>query len=1037
MRKTFLGFIIFLFVILGINMEGVHAANASTLKVHYYRYDEVYTEWSLWVWEGENEGVRQSFTSNDEYGTVSTIDITATYGNVDEVGFLVSSADWSLRDYLSDRFIDLSNPDINGVVDVYLLQGEEFISYTDTDKTDCDHATPDANLCSQVVTSGLLNAFMNENYKIEFSATDVINASNITVYEDDIEVPFTGFTSGTNGELTISNIDASKTYKVTVDFNGQTTTKLVVIDTGYDSQIFKDAYNYDGVLGPIYSQESTTLKLWAPVSSLVEVNLYTKGHSTASRYDGVDTPYDVKDLTYTGQGVWEITLTGDMHGVYYTYNVVNGVDYTKDIQDPYGQTFGLNGARSMIIDMDRINPEGWDADKGIDGYTNPNDAIIYELHVRDLTSDSTWGGPAEYRNTYMGLTVDNTSYTNSISNVTVTTGLAHLKELGITHLHLLPTYDQDWNDERNFAFNWGYNPQNYNSPEGGYSTDPYNGAVRVTEYKEMVMALHDSGINVINDVVYNHTGPGSYYSFNRIVPGYFYRLDSNGNFLNASGVGNETASERYMVHKFIVDSVEYWATEYHIDGFRFDLMQIHDVDTMNDLSAKVEALDPDIFVYGEPWAAGSVGIPYADQAGKNNLSNMPLISAFNDNFRNTIKGSPDGADQGFVSTGYGTGDVKNGISGSQNWDYGNYSYQSINYTTAHDNLTLYDKLLLANSESMYTKAIDFQARQANSIVMFSQGVPFLHAGVDFLRSKGGNHNSYEAPDSVNQLDYSRKSIYINSFEYYKGIIEIRKAYESFTMSDYNDINGNLTFLDPDGYGMVGYNLTKNNEDILVYFHGGDATNITIDLPSGAWELIVDRDEAGLDKDMGTYSSNYPIEPYETLVFVKGEAADVIVSPEHLPEEAEQPIITNAIKTIVEGGTYRLNTDRNVIAYTIDSGSPISVNNASYILITDLSVGVHTIVVTTSEGGVSIPFTLTVTEKPEETCDENPDQVKCEVTVDPDPIDPDPVVPNPGDLDGDQVVKVTGCFSSVSSGSLFVLAVSVIGGTAFFLIRKQK
>ena len=1033
MRKTFLGLILLFTIFLGINVVSVNAANATTLNIHYYRYDETYTDWSLWVWEGENGGIRQYFTSDDTYGKVSTIDIASTYGDVDEVGFLVSTADWSGRDVMADRFIDLSNPNISGVVDVYVLQGEEFVSYTDTDKTGCDHNTPDPDLCSQVVTSGLLSAFLNEEYKIEFSATESLAASAITVYEDNVVVPFTGFTSGASGQLTIANIDASKTYKVSVEIDGETTTKLVVIDTGYDSQIFKDAYNYDGELGPIYSLASTTLKLWAPVSSQVEVNLYSKGHTTADRSDGVNDPYETLDLTYSGQGVWEITLQGDMHGIYYTYNVINGVDYVTDIQDPYGQTFGLNGARSMIINMDRINPVGWDLDEGIDGYTNPNDAIIYELHVRDLTSDSTWGGPAAYKNTYMGLTVDGTSYTNSISNVTVTTGLAHLKELGITHLHLLPTYDQDWNDEKNFQFNWGYNPQNYNSPEGGYSTDPYDGSVRVTEYKEMVMALHDNDINVINDVVYNHTGPGSYYSFNRIVPGYFYRLDSNGNFLNASGVGNETASERYMVHKFIVDSVEYWAEEYHIDGFRFDLMQIHDVDTMNDLSQKVEALDPDIFVYGEPWAAGSVGIPYEDQAGKNNLTNMPLISAFNDDFRNTIKGSPDGSDKGFVSTGFGTSNIMNGISGSQNWSYGNYSYQSINYTSAHDNLTLYDKLKLANGESTYTKSVDYQARLSNSIIMFSQGTPFLHAGVDFLRSKGGNSNSYESPDSVNQLDYSRKSMYINSFEYYKGIIDIRQEFDSFKMSDYSDINSNLSFLNPDGYGMVGYRLTKNTDDILVYFHGGDATNIDVDLPSGAWELIVDRDEAGLSNDMGTYSTTYPIEPYETLVFVKGNTEDVIASPVHLPEEADQPVITNSITTLVEGGTYRLNTDRNVVAYSVDGGNPITISAAKYILIADLAVGTHTITVVTAEGGISNPFTIVVTERPEETCDENPDQDKCDIVVE--PIDPEPVDPDP--IDPGTNEKVTGCGSSLGNATSVIVLVTIGGGMGFVLVRKKQ
>ncbi len=1031
MRKTFLGIILVFTIILGVNVENVNAANASTLNIHYHRYDEDYTNWSLWVWEGENDGIRQYFTDTDDYGKVASIDIASDYGDVDEIGFLVSTEAWA-KDIDGDRFIDLTDSDNDGVVDVYLLQGEEFISYTDTDKAGCDHSSPSETLCAQVLTDGLLSAYLNDQYKIEFSATDSVTASDITVYEDDIEVPFTGFVSGASGTLTVANIDVTKTYRITLDSNGNTTSRLVVIDSGYDSQIFADAYNYDGVLGPIYTTESTTLKVWAPVSSQVDVNLYTAGHTEAVRYDGADDPYETLGLTYTGQGVWEITLDGDMHGVYYTFNVLNGSEYVKDIQDPYGQTFGLNGARAMIIDMDRVNPDGWDEDEGIDGYTNPNEAIIYELHVRDLTSDSTWGGPSEYRNTYLGLTVQNTSYTNSITGVTVATGLAHLEDLGITHLHLLPTYDQDWNDERNFSFNWGYNPQNYNSPEGGYSTDPYDGSVRVTEYKEMVMALHNSGINVINDVVYNHTGPGSYYSFNRIVPDYFSRTDSEGNYLNASGCGNETASERYMVSKFITDSVVYWATEYHIDGFRFDLMQIHDVDTMNDLSSAVEALDDDIFVYGEPWAAGSVGIPWEDQASKNNLVNMPLVSAFNDNFRNAIKGSPDGSDGGFVTSGWGTGDIQNGISGSQNWDYGNYSFQSINYTTAHDNLTLYDKLQAVNGESLYTKDVDYQARLANSIVMFSQGTPFLHAGVDFLRSKGGNHNSYDASDSVNQLDYSRKSMYINSYEYYKGIIEIRKAFDSFKMESYSDINSNLEFLNPDGYGMIGYRLTENNEDILVYFHGGDAKNIDIALPSGAWELIVDRDEAGLTKDLGTYANSYPIEPYETLVFVKGDSNNVIASPEHQPTAPDQPYITNSINTMVEGATYRLNTDRNVSSYSIDGGAFTPMSPAKYILITGLEVGEHTIVVQTDEGGISDPFTITVTEKPEETCDENPDQDKCTEPVDP---DPEPVDPDPEPVDPEPTPE-TGCFSSIGTNGMVAVLLSVIGGIGLIAIRRK-
>lgn len=1031
MKKIFIIFSIIALSLLSLHVETVFAGNATTLKVHYYRYDNDYSDWSLWMWAGESEGSRMYFTESDSYGEVATIDIASTYGDVEEVGVIVSTESWQ-KDIEQDRFIDLTNPDSQGVVHAYFLQGEEFISYVSEDQDGCNHGATEVNpyLCAQVLETGLIDAYFNDDYKLVFNATESVTSSDVTVYADDVQVSFSGFSSGSIGTLTINGLDLAKTYRIKIDFLDETSEMLVRVGAGFDSQIFADVYHYDGVLGPIYTKESTTLKVWAPLSSEVSVNLYTAGHPTSVRYDGADTPYEVHDLTYTGQGVWEVELLGDMHGVYYTFNVVNSGLEVKDIQDPYGQTFGLNGARSMIIDMDLVNPEGWDQDSGVDGYTNHNDAIIYELHVRDLTSDSTWNGPNEYRNTYLGLTIDNTSYTNTISNVTVSTGLAHLKELGITHLHLLPTYDQDWNDERNFQFNWGYNPQNYNSPEGGYSTDPYDGSVRVNEYKQMVMALHVSGINVINDVVYNHTGPGSYYSFNRIVPNYFYRTDSNGNFLDASGCGNETASERYMVSKFIVDSVEYWAKEYHIDGFRFDLMQIHDVDTMNALSEKVEEFDQDIFVYGEPWAAASVGLPYQDQAGKHTLEYMPLIAAFNDDFRNAIKGSPDGSGAGFVTTGFGIDDIMKGIEGSQDWQYGSNTNQTINYTTAHDNLTLYDKLLLTNNETTYTKAIDYQARLSNSITMFSQGTPFLHAGVDFLRSKGGNHNSYEAPDSVNQLDYSRKSMYVNSFEYYKGIIEIRKAYESFTMTDYNDINANLEFLYPNGYGMVGYRLTKNNEDILVYFHGGDARNIDVSLPTGAWELMVDRDQAGLNLDLGTYSDTYPIEPYETLVFVRGDQADVITSPEHEPEAPDQPIITNKLTSLDEGVPYRLNVDRAITSYSVDDGEFITISEAEFVYLFDLEVGTHKIVVQTEEGGVSDPFFITVLPVASETCEENPDQEQC------DTVDPEPETPEPEEPTNDIEPEDTGCFGNIGNSLTMIGVLSLIGLSGLYVLRKK-
>ncbi|MBN2604324.1 MAG: type I pullulanase [Bacilli bacterium] len=973
--KITLATVLFVFSFLFFHVQNVLASSAETLVVHYHRFDDRSSEFDLWLWTGGESGSNYAFNGTDSYGVKATIDLTSTpLSGVDSIGIIVKVGDFSEKDIEENRFISMTNPNASGEVHVYLLQGESYISYVSSDTTSCNKDVfLDPDNCAQDLSVRIVDSYFDDNYDIFFMATVPVAASNVVVLEDDIVVPYTGFSTGASGTLHLNTPPvSSKKYVLEITVGEDTISSIVRFGNSYDSTIFQNAYNFTGWLGVQYTNLETTFRLWAPVSSEVEINLYSAGHTISTRSDGADSPYETHSLTYFEKGVWTITIPGDLKNTYYTYSVINSGTKIEDIPDPYGQTFGLNGLRSMVIDFDSANPEGWDLDQGIDGYTNANEAIIYELHVRDLTSQLAWGGPLEYSKTYMGFTVLGTTYTNPITGVTVSTGLDHLVELGITHVHLLPTYDQDWNDERNFLFNWGYNPQNYNSPEGGYSTDPYDGNVRVNEYKQMVMALHNNGINIIQDVVYNHTGPGAYYSFNRIVPNYFYRLNSDGSFSNGTGVGNETASERFMVRKFIVDSVTMWAEEYHIDGFRFDLMAVHDVATMNLVAIQLENIDADIFVYGEPWGGGTIALDYNLQAGKNNLSNMTLISAFNDQFRDTIKGSTwDAGNAGYVSDSEGVFDVMNGIKGSTSY-WGNTSTQSINYVSAHDNLTLYDKLLRVNGVTTYTQEVDYQTRLATSIIMFSQGIPFFQGGDEFLRTKGGNENSYDASDLVNQLSWVRKSNNMEVFEYYKGIIEIRKQFESFHMITKADIDEHLEFLYPDGYGMIGYRLTKNSEDILVYHNGGKYSNDII-LPEGAWKLLSDRDEAGL-AGLGTYSTRYPIEKAETLVFVKGEQGDVIESPLHSPE------ITNTLAVMFEGGTFNLTSSSNISAYQINDGDFISVDiPAKTISVTGLSSGVYEFRVKDIYGGISEPFTFTVLERVivEQTCDEFPDQEKCQ------------------------------------------------------------
>jgi pullulanase len=1041
--------------IFGVQLHEVTASTADRLIVHYHRYDEDYSPWGLWLWPEGADGADYSFNGTDSYGVTATIDLASTpLDGADSIGILVKTSNWD-KDIDFDRFIDMTQPDNNGDVHVYFLQGEAFFSYVATNQVGCDVENKNPRLCAQELMEGLLDVYIDETYKLNFSSTSIVNSADISVFEDGIEVGFTGFTSGKTGTLTITGgVELSKTYTIQIDYGLEVLERVVRFDFDYDSSAFNQAYNYTGTLGPIYSPTETTFKLWAPLSTQVEVNLYTAGHSTQMRAsDGVDAPYEVHELAYAEKGVWEVTIPGDLDGVYYTFNVMNFGSKVSDIQDPYSISTGLNGARSMVLDLDRTDPVGWDQDQGVDGYTNPNEAIIYELHVRDLTMSSSWGGPSEYQGKYLGFTVEGTSYTNPLNNVTVSTGLDHLIELGITHVHLLPTYDQDgWNDERNFSFNWGYNPQHYNVPEGGYATDPFDGAVRVNEYKQMVMALHSNGINVINDVVYNHTAQGAGYSMNRIVPGYVYRYNADGSWSNGSGVGNETASERFMFRKFIVDSMVYWAEEYNIDGFRFDLMAIHDVETMNQAASAVEAIDPDIFVYGEPWGGGTIALDYNLQAGKHNLPNMPLIAAFNDNFRNAIKGSPDGTDSGYITNGQNIFDIMKGIEGSQDWDYGNHTYQSINYASAHDNKTLYDKLVgvAGTNDYGYNQTLDYESRLANAIVLMSQGTPFLHAGVDFLRTKGGNHNSYDASDLVNQLSWARKANNVETFEYYKGLIEIRKAFDSFKMTEYTDINDHLTFLYPDGFGLIGYQLTKNDENILVYHNAGAFTN-DITLPSGAWKLIADRDEAGINLDLGTYSGRYPAEEAETLIFVAGNQEDVIPSPQH------KPVITNAISAVFEGASFRVNSTSTIAAYSVDGGDFIEVDtNSTFAYVTGLTVGSYEIRIKDTNGGISDPFTLTILAAPEETCEENPNQEKCQeeplvceegyeeqdgecVLVEPVTCENgfelvngecQLVEPNPDDS------PLTGCFSSLQITSIYVIGLTLFGGGILFFLRRK-
>ena len=547
-------------------------------------------------------------------------------------------------------------------------------------------------------------------------------------------------------------------------------------------------------LWPIYSPEASSFKLWSPTADKVFLKLYE---------NGTDSPVMASyPLEKTTDGIWKLNLPGDLKGIYYTYQVQIGDRWLAETPGIYAKAVGVNGHRAMVLDMDSTNPTDWEYDKGPQ-LNYANEAIIYELHIRDMSIHPESGSSSP--GTYLGLIEAGTKGPQNVA-----TGIDHLKELGITHVHLLPTFDHYSIDETQLdrpQFNWGYDPKNYNVPEGSFSSEPYHAAVRIKEFKHMVKSFHDNGIGVILDVAYNHTGRTEESHFNQEVPGYYYRHWEDGNYSDAAACGNETASERAMMRKFMLESVRYWMQEYHIDGFRFDLMGIHDIPTMNLISEALKRINPNVLIYGEGWTAKDSPLPEEQRALKKHMRKLPKIAAFNDDLRDGLKGSVfEDSSTGFVSGAKNKSEsVKFGIVGAiqhpqVNYDLVNYSdgpwtrepWQSINYVSCHDNHTLFDKLKLSHPDASMDELIAMD-KLANAIVLTSQGTPFLHAGSEMLRTKNGEHNSYNLPDSINQMDWNWKVKHLKVFEYYKNLIDLRKAHPAFRMGSAEEVNTNLHF----------------------------------------------------------------------------------------------------------------------------------------------------------------------------------------------------------------------------------------------------
>lgn len=824
----------------------VYAQPAEKLKVYYYRYDGHENTHTAWIWPympTAGDGVEFTFTQEGDTNWLSLevdlkTDGDGRFSNCTDLGIIIKEGTgWGgQREPGGDRFFNLSKNLVNGTSHVYFVQTDATVYYTEEETPTDDK---------------ILDAAFKKDSTISIAATNV--ALKYNLYENGeivkSEVP-------TEKRFTIDyNADIKKHYEVELIFEDDIVSRSEIsLRNLYETEAFNDLFYYDGQLGLILEGEVAKFRIWTPVSENVNLLLYEDGHphyNQKGEKTEKDTPLEVINMTATQKGVWEVEVElSEALGKYYTFELEYG-GQKHEIVDPYAYSTGANGLRALVVDFEKTNPKEWGKVNKPDTIENLTDYIIYELHVRDLTTHPSWNGPEKYRGKYLGVATPNTSYT--VGDLTVSTGLDHLADLGVNAVHFLPIFDYGYVDETRLddkeymaenGFNWGYMPNNFNTPEGVYSTNPFDGHVRMYELKHMIMNLHKRGIRVIMDVVYNHFGTTEGSQFEKSMPGYYFRQWSDGSYSNGSGTGNEMASERAMFRKYMVDSILYWAKEYKISGFRFDLMALHDVETMNYIREKVNEVDPSIILYGEPWSAGDTPLSETKRADKNNMGKLNQVASFNDNTRDVLKhnwASGTTTSEQRDTIRYAVAGAVEGIEHARA-DKNHTSYHKspdrlINYVSAHDDETLRDFIDI--NHNLSGEKLKAACISANSIVLTSQGIPFLHAGVDLLRSKevpegvkydendnrvqfGLAANSYNLADAVNQLDWNWKIEHYDSFLYYKNLIGLRRTFDNLRFPTAEEIKENLTFFDTDS-NNISYKIkgTKTSPE-LVIIHTSDS-----------------------------------------------------------------------------------------------------------------------------------------------------------------------------------------------------------------------
>ena len=795
------------------------------LTFYWFRDGGGYDDCDMWIWYPEADGKGYLFHPC-EYGAKVVLNVPE---EISKVGFIVRTDcsepggnSWgsATKDYDKDRYAELTGD----TTEIYLKPGDAN-QYRSDDRGKTLYQEKKMTMAG-ITDMDKIQYFLTPAVRIES-----LDAVKITDQETGRVLEITDLSSLNNqvitGTITVGEeLDLTRTYAVQIDGYDAVTAMPTKV---FDSEAFREKYTYDGNdLGAETGANGTVFRVWAPTASRVRLNLFEDG-------DAGDA-YDCLEMTRGDKGVWSAEAPCG-HGTYYTYLVTTAAGEQEAV-DPYARTTGVNGRRGMVTDLSRTDPDGFGEDSFDEKLSSYSEAVIWEVHVRDFSNKLA---ASRYPGKYLAFTEH--GLTNASGELA---GIDYLTDLGITHVHLQPVYDYATVDESSEEpqFNWGYDPQNYNVPEGSYATDPRDGEVRIREFKQMVQSLHASGIGVIMDVVYNHTFDGDS-SLNRIVPYYYYRFTGDGSWSNGSGCGNETASERAMFRKFIVDSVCYWAQEYHVDGFRFDLMALHDLETMQAVETAVHTINPKAMIYGEGWTGGTTPLMLPFQASQANIRQVTAtgdaigaVAVFNDSIRDGLKGSVfDSREKGYISGNVSKGNAEKiifGLTGGVRNTMVSWSGEEggvINYMACHDNHTLYDRLLASNDGDSEEDRLKMN-RFGISIIMIGRGTPFFLAGEEMLRSKGGDSNSYKSGDEVNNLrwnDLAAGSAVMEMRDFYRSLIALRKACHFITRGgiecevlDNNVIEVRYT----DGEELTAYALINPN------------ASASFELPEGEWKALL-------------------------------------------------------------------------------------------------------------------------------------------------------------------------------------------------------